>query len=259
MTGPTSRVIRGNRDWAGRCRPFESPPGFRLLVPGWPHFAWGQVERGGVLLGSFVVALAAGLLAWGSWVSWGFFAFGFVAHVSSTTDAIRQGSFPAYSRRTALPMIAGSLAATLYLPALLALIATAWPGAAPDRNRSVYLVNCWAYRAATPKRGHWVWLHLPPGGVLRTARVVAVAGQEVEWNGRQWRVNGQVPTLLAPLRTSAWPQACRFKVPADQVLVEPEEDDGAPPLPGSLVLVSEDRIIGRAWAQYYPVWERRFL
>jgi hypothetical protein len=58
---------------------------------------------------------------------------------------------------------------------------------------------------------------------------------------------------------AAWPQACRFKVPADQVLVEPEEEDGAPPLTGSLVLVSHDQIIGRAWAQYYPVWDRRLL
>jgi hypothetical protein len=257
MTGPPSHEASGNRDWAGDRRPFDSPAGFRLLVPGWPQFSWGQGERAGVFLGSFIVAIAAGILAWGTWLSCCFFAFGFLAHVSSATDAIRQGSFPVYPRRTAVTMIGASLAVLLYLPVLLALIATAWPGTSPDRTRSVYLVNCWAYRGTSPKRGHCVWLHLPPGGGLHTARVVAVAGQEVEWTGHQWRVDGQ--RLQAPLRTSAWPQTCHFKVPADQVLVEPEEEDGSPPMSGSLVLVSQDQIVGRAWAQYYPVWDRRLL
>jgi hypothetical protein len=259
MTGPPIREAPGHRDTAANRRPFLAPPGFRLLVPGWPQFSWGQRERGGVLLGSFVMALVAGVLAWGNWLSGCFFAFGFLAHVSSTTDAIRQGSFPVYPRRTAVAMIAGALATLLYLPGLLALIATAWPGAAPDRARSVYLVNCWAYRGARPQRGHWVWLHLPPGGGLHTAQIVAVPGQEVEWTGQKWLVDGQDPRLLAPLRTSAWPQTCRFKVPANEVLVEPEEEDGAPPLTASLVLVSQDQIVGRAWAQYYPVWDRRLL
>lgn len=259
MIGVPSREAAGLRDWEGHRRPFESPAGLRWLVPGWPQFSWGQGERGWVLLGSFAVALAAGVLAWGTWLSGCFFTFGYIAHVSSATDALRQGSFPVYSRRTAWPLIAGSLGLLLYLPMALALVATAWPGAAPDRSRSVYLVNCWAYHDAGPKRGHWVWVHLPPGGGLHTARVVAVPGQEVEWTGHQWRVDGQRPCLLAPLRTSACPQACRFKVPSDQVLVEPEEEEATHSMTGSLVLVPQDQIIGRAWAQYYPVWDRRLL
>ena len=98
QTSGTGRAI------AGRS---SRRPGLRLLVPGWPQFAWGQAERGWVLLGSFVVAAGAGVLAWGTWLSWCFFAFAFLAHVSSTTDALRQGSFPVYPRRTAVPMIAG--------------------------------------------------------------------------------------------------------------------------------------------------------
>ena len=95
-------------------------------------------------------------------------------------------------------------------------------------------------------------------GQLHAARVVAVAGQEVEWTGR---VAGRRPGVPAPgpPPDSAWPQACRFKVPADQVLVEPEEEEGSPASTGSLVLVAQDQIIGRAWAQYYPVWDRRLL
>jgi hypothetical protein len=48
-------------------------------------------------------------------------------------------------------------------------------------------------------------------------------------------------------------------VPPEQVLVEPEEQGGGPPSIGSLVLVPRDQIIGRAWARYYPVWDRRLL
>ena len=64
------------RDWPVDRRPFESPAGLRLLVPGWPQFSWGQRERGWVLLGSFVV----GRWRPGSWPggpgsAWCFFAF----------------------------------------------------------------------------------------------------------------------------------------------------------------------------------------
>jgi hypothetical protein len=259
MIGAPSRKAAVERDWPAQRRPFESPPGLRLLVPGWPQFSWGQDQRGWVLLGSFLVAAGATVLAWGTWLAWGLVAFCFLVHVGSTTDAIRQASFPVYARRTAVPMIAAALAVLLYLPILSALIVTAWPGSAPDRTQSVYLVNCWAYRSAQPRRGDTVWLRLPPLGRLHAARVVAVAGQEVEWTGSDWRVDGQSPQFRAPLRSTAWPQACCFKVPADEVLVEPEEDGAAAPPTGSLVLVPQDQIIGRAWAQYYPVWDRRLL
>ena len=182
-------------------------------------------------------------------------------HVSSATDAIGQSSFPVYARRIAPAMIAASLAALVYLPVILTLIDTAWPGAAPDRTRSVYLVNCWAYRGATPRRGHWVWLRLPPEGRLHAARVVAVAGQEVEWDGHSWRVDGQSYLLLAPRRKPPRPgrRPAASRVPVDQVLIEPEDEGSSPPSAGSLVLVPQDQIIGRAWAQYYPVWDRRLL
>ncbi len=230
-----------------------------MFVPGWPQFAWGQKERGWVLLGSFVFAVVAGLLTWGTWVSWSFFGFAFLAHVTSTTDAIRQGSFPVYPRRTALMMITGAFAFMLYMPALSALFVTACPSFAADRTGNGYLVNRWAYRGAQPRRGHCVWLRMPPHGQLHAARVVAVSGQEVEWTGQMWRVDGREERLHSPLRMTAWAQVCQFKVPADQILVEPEDDGQAPTASGPLLLVSQEQIVGRAWAQYYPVWDRRLL
>jgi len=99
----------------------------------------------------------------------------------------------------------------------------------------------------------------PSYGEPRAAQVVAVSGQEVEWSGRCWKIDGQDRSLTAHLRLAAWPQACRFKVPANQILVEPQDDGASTPQLGPLVLVSPDRIIGRAWAQFYPVWDRRLL
>src|SRR5205823_14655684 len=114
---------------------------------------------------------------WGTWVGGSFFAFAFITHVTSTTDAIRQGSFPVYPRRAALLMITGALAVLLYLPALALLFETAWPGFSQARTRSGYLVNCCAYHDTGPHRGDWVWLRLPPSGQLHAAQVVAIAGQ----------------------------------------------------------------------------------
>ena len=48
-------------------RPFESPVGLKMVVPGWPQFSWGQRQRGWVLVGSFAIALAVGLWTWGTW------------------------------------------------------------------------------------------------------------------------------------------------------------------------------------------------
>jgi hypothetical protein len=232
-----------------------------MLIPGWPQFSWGQRERGWVLLGSFVVAVGVGFLTWGSWVGWGCFGFAFLTHVTSTTDAIRQGSFPVYPRRTAVSMVTGAFATLVYLPGLSALYATACPSFTPDHAANGYLVNCWAYRGAgaRPERGHCVWLRMPSHGQLRAARVIAVSGQEVEWTGHQWRVDGQEQPLHSPLRMTAWTQVCHFKVPDDQILVEPEDEGTSPTASSSLLLVSQDRVVGRAWAQYYPVWDRRLL
>src|SRR5262249_9346749 len=147
---PMARTPWGERarhqDWPANGRAFEAPAGLRVLVPGWPQFSWGQRDRGWVLLGSFAFAGGGGLLTWGTWVGWTFFAFAFFAHVSSSTDAIRQASFPVYPRRAAILVTAGSLALVLYLPSVTLLLATAWPGFSADRASSGYLVNSWAYR-----------------------------------------------------------------------------------------------------------------
>jgi hypothetical protein len=240
-------------------RPFDSPAGFKLLVPGWPQLSWGQRERAMVLMGSFVLALVVGTWTWGTWVSFAFFAFAFLAQVTATTDALRQSSFPTYSSRASLILVSASFGLVVYGPATLVLSALAWPGFSQDETHNGYAVNRWAYRHTTPRRGEWIWTSLQSNGAPRAAQIVATAGQEVEWTGRSWRIDGLPCPLRASLRLTAWPQACRFQVPSDQVLVEPEQADTSTSTTGPLVLVRSDEIVGRAWAQLYPMWDRHLL
>jgi len=240
-------------------RPFESPIGLKMLVPGWPQICWGQRERGWVFLGSFAISLLVGFWTWGKWLSWGVLTFAFITHVASATDVLRQRSFPIYPSRTALVVVAGALGLLFYVPALFVLSRIAWPGFEADGTGNGFLVNLWAYRGAEPREGQWIWMRPPFFGKPRAAQVVAVSGQEVEWTGQSWKVDGHARLLSDHLRLMAWPLACRFKVPANQILVEPQDDGVSTPRLGPLVLVSPNRIIGRAWAQFYPVWDRRLL
>ena len=241
-------------------RPFEIPVGLRLIVPGWPHVSWGQHQRGWVLVGSFGVALAVGLWTWGTWLGWGFFAFAFFTQVTSVADVLRQGSFPLYPSRSVVVFVSSALGLLLYIPSLFFLSVVARPGFELDGHGSGFLVNCWAYHGRErPREGQWVWMELPQLGAETAGRVVAVSGQEVEWTGAIWRIDGHDCRLHCQIRTATRPQVCRFRVPSEHVLVEPDEDGAAAPVSGPLVLVPPDRIIGRAWAHFYPVWSRHLL
>src|SRR5438045_3145736 len=106
MTPAPMRGEARDPGWPVDRRPFDSPAVWKVLVPGWPQSSWGQCERGSVLLTSFAVALGIGLSCWGTWLGWFFFAFAFITHVMSATDALRQSSFPVYPGRTALVVTA---------------------------------------------------------------------------------------------------------------------------------------------------------
>jgi hypothetical protein len=241
-------------------RPFQSPLGLKLMVPGWAQFSWGQHQRGWVLFGSFLIALLVGLWSWGTGPGWAFFGFAFVTHVVSAIDALRQSSFPTSPGRTTVLFVSAAFGLVFYLPAFGVLSLIARPGFEPEGTGSGFLVNCWAYHGGVgPREGQWIWMRLPASGQHRAGRVVAVSGQDVEWTGQRWRVDGRECPLQSTLRLLARPQPCRFKVPSNQVLVEPDDDGARAPSVGSLVLVSPDRIIGRAWAQFYPVWDRHLL
>jgi hypothetical protein len=240
-------------------RPFDSPAGFKLLVPGWPQRSWQQQQRANALMGSFITSLLVGAWAWGTWVGWAFFVFAFFFQVASATDAMRQSSFPAYSSRTALILVSLSLGILVYIPAILVISTFAWPGFSGQQTGTGYVINRWAYRHMAPRAGDWIWTRLHSHGEPHAAHIVATGGQEVEWTGQIWRIDGLPCPLKGSLRLTAWPQMCRFHVPDDQVLVEPEEPERSAEAIGPLVLVPSDAIVGRAWARLYPMWDRRLL
>ena len=68
--------------------------GAGILVPGLAQLNWGQLERGLVLLLSFLSALVVSVFCWGTSMGWAFLAFAFVTHAASTIDLIKQRSFP---------------------------------------------------------------------------------------------------------------------------------------------------------------------
>jgi hypothetical protein len=240
-------------------RPFDSPLGLMLLLPGILQCRWGQRQRGWAFFGSFASALVVGLGAWGSPLSCGCLALAFVTHTTSVTDVLRQASFPVYRAKRATFLVSVALALLLYLPVFTALTVVAWPGVETANTGLGFLVNRFAYRAASPSQGQWIWMHPSKSWEPRAARVVAISGQEVEWTGQGWKVDGKPCFLQSAGRLTSWPQTCRFKVPPNKILVEPR-DDGVSTVPiGPIVLVSPDRIIGRAWAQLYPVWDRHLL
>ncbi len=240
-------------------RPFDSPLGLTILLPGFLQRRWGQPQRGWSFFGSFASTSLVALWTWGTSQSWGFLFLAFVTHIASITDVLRQTSFPVYPAKRATVFVAAALLLVFYGPALIALSLLAWPGFEPADTGVAFLVNRYAYSGAEPSQGQWIWMHPSVAGEPRAAQVVATSGQEVEWNGQSWKVDGRARLLHSPGRLTAWPQACRFKVPPNLILVEPR-DDGVSAVPiGPVVLVSPDRIVGRAWAQFYPVWDRRML
>lgn len=245
--------------WLLAARPFQTAIGLGMLVPGFLQCRWSQRQRGWAFFGTFASALLVGLWAWGSPLSWAFLSLAFVTHTASVTDVLRQASFPVYPARRAVIFVSGALALLLYAPAVAGLSIVAWPGFEPASSGMGYLVNRFAYRSADPCEGQWIWMHPSAKGEPRAAQVVAISGQEVEWTGQTWKVDGSNRSLHSPGRLTSWPQACKFTVPPHQILVEPR-DDGVSKVPvGPIVLVSPDRIIGRAWAQFYPVWDRHML
>ena len=233
------------------------PAGLRILVPGYPQWCWRQPERAGVLFGSFASALAVGVFAWGSRAGLAMLGLAFVAHVVSASDAIRQGAFPGFGRWVP-PISAGfGLGLGCYTPALLMASVVAWPDLRDGAPGEGYLINRWAYRAAEPGPGDWVWYRTPGGG-FGLGRFVAGPGRSVEWSDDSMRVDGQ-RLSWSPVPSDGPPVNLVMTVPDGQVLVALV--DGTPGLSNSagMALLPRTALVGRAWARIYPVWNRRLL
>ena len=179
-------------------RPYDFPSGARMIVPGLPQHGWGQKQRGWVFFGSFTTALLVALWTWGTPQGLSFLAVAFATHVASVTDVLRQGSFPVYRAKRALVWVTLSLGLVLYLPVVTVLSVLAWPGFEPANSGVGFLVDRYAYREKGPRQGQWVWMHPTDTRAPRAAKVLAISGQEVEWTGQSWMVDGEARSLHSP-------------------------------------------------------------
>jgi len=246
----------GPRLTANAC---ERPrAGLRILIPGYPQWLWRQRERAAVLFGSFAVALGVGAFSWGTWTGLAILAFAFGAHVFSVVDVVRQTAFPGFGRWAPMISASGGLALGVYVPTLFLATLVAWPAMDGISGPEGYLVNCCAFRTRPPDRGEWVWLRSSSEPDLKVGRVVAAAGEEVEWVKHQCHVQGS-RTPGMPFRSATPPKELSYVVPDGHLLVDPIPAFRRRSVTKGLVLIPRDQIAGRAWAKMYPLWERRLL
>ena len=235
--------------------------GLRGLVPGYAQWSWGQRERGLILLGTYVAAMGGSAFAWGTLVGIGLMVYAFAIHAVSTVDAFDQSAFTGAGRGARVVSVWAGLALVFYGPLLAVATMLAWPGLRGGANLDGYLVNCWAYRGAEPKREEWVWYQSSPLGEPRVGRVVAGRGQEVAWSNHTLRVDGKETRVESPFRSLAQPTHLSYRVPEGYVLVDPPIDgqEVSQRPPDGLTIVAREQIFGRAWARFYPLGERALL
>jgi hypothetical protein len=231
--------------------------GLRALFPGYAQWRWRQRERAWVFAGAFASALGVGVLAWGSPLGLAMLALAYAAHVASSADVIRQVAFPGFAR--GVPALSASLGLGLscYAPGLFLASTLAWPASRAERPGERFLVNRWAYSADhTPGTGDRIYFRNPNGIGGEVGRVVATAGQELEWLDGQIRIDGR-PLSWTPRVRGTAPRELLFTVPEGSLLVAPPA--GADASSCGMVMIRREQVEGEAWARYYPIWSRRFV
>jgi hypothetical protein len=213
-----------------------------------------------VLFGSYLSAAAMSAFAWGTPIGLAILVFAFATHLVSLADALRQSAFPWLGRAPALGASAAILGVGVYAPLLVTAATTAWPGLCGGATSEGYLINRWAYRDQDPKRDDLVWYRSSPSSEPRLGQVVAGSGQEVYWSENRLQVDGVSMKRLGTPFHSTWPpREVAYRIPERHVLILPEESPTNPHTSEGLLIVATNQVVGRAWAKYYPVRERRFL
>lgn len=232
--------------------------GLGALIPGYPQWRWRQRERALALSGTFASALAVGLFAWGTPLGLASLGLAFASHVASAVDAIRQAAFPGFAR--GVPALSASFGLGLgcYAPALALAAVVAWPGPRHGAPGESYLVDRLAYREVSPAPGEWVHHRRPDGSGFDLARVVAGPGERVEWSDGRLRVGDRELGWLPEARAGS-PLELAIEVPPGHLLVAPARGSRRTGASSGLMLLPERCVNGRAWAQLYPLWSRRFL
>jgi len=239
--------------------PTAKPAGLRILIPGYPQWFWKQSERAAALGGMYAAAMMVAFFSWGTRMGLVMLALGFLTHVSSASDAIRQAAFPGFGRWVP-PVSAGfGLGVGCYAPVLGIVSIVAWTDRPVDAAHESYAINLWAFSSVEPATGDWVWCRSIEGSGNGLARVIAGPGRNVEWTaGGTLTVDGQ-PLDWKPQTAEGPPLDFSMVVPDGQILIAPVTPDPSRNTSSGLRLVAREGVVGRPWARLYPVWTRRLL
>lgn len=239
----------------GEHEPEVATLSLRLVLPGWPQWAWRQRDRAAILFGWYISAAVVGLFCWGTRVGLCVLAFAFLAHVVSAADALRQAVFPSFGRW--VPMISATAGLGLgYGPLLGSLLVAAWPFESRQAGfRDGYLIDRWAYLRAEPAQGQWIYFHDPDAESQGVGRVLARGGQEIDWRAGRLLIDGQAVEAELPGLFREF-QEFAMRVPVNHVLIEVA---GPTPAANEPRVIHRLHILGRAWARHQPIWARRIL
>ncbi len=228
-----------------------------LMVPGYWQARWGQRARSWALVGMSLSMLSVAALSWGSLLALVMFAGAFLVHLGSVADAVWQRTFPGFARGVPTLSAALLMGLMIYGPLWNLGRNLAWSSESLDARGASYLVNRLAFSANEPERGDWICYHNPVGSSTGVGRVVARAGDEVEWMADGLRVGQTRIDWIPP--DDGRTENLALSVPPGYVVVAPLKGSEVEASSAGLVLVERRDVVGRAWAQSYPVWSRRLF
>jgi type IV secretory pathway protease TraF len=247
-----------------------------MPVPGWPQFYFRRKAAGRILLICYLLLLLSGLAFIGTIPGSILLGLAFACHAASIIDIVTSATVALRERVVISAACIAAVGFVVYFPAGRLLSQVVVPrvilrNVPPFADGDVVLY--------TPTNSLWsglragdVVLYEPrPIAILdrsqhrelhiqgeRIDRILAVAGQRIEWNDGRLMVDGN-STSLAPLN----PQGCRFRfettVPAGHFLILPSSIDvlvmtpiDSPQLQ-TICLVDEGNILGRVFLRQQPL------
>ena len=234
-------------------------------LPGLPHFLASERPRALIFFGSFISGLSLAFLGWGTMLGWVGIGFSIAVQVGSLADLVARRSYPHVANGRALGTALFLLSVFLYAPGLFAFstwLTPTWSDAgtaAVRHDRDGYLLNGHAYRENHPRGGHWVWLQEQGRRPAGLGYVLAISGQEVDWSNGHLIVDGDQNSPLGNLQPNFTLESIHFRIPKSHILVATHLSPGPVPQASDWMIVPNDAVIGRVWAQISPIWERRLL
>ena len=217
---------------------------YRLVVPGWSQLHDGRTTLGRLLLMGYCGCMMAAILCFGSSICSVMLGMAFACHGASVFDVARRSSPGIRDRFFHMLLGCGLLAAFVYLPVYTLATSIVNPivilaDRPPLRSGDVLLVRAFAHDGTPPRVGDVVQYQMtearvrgqtPAGGAAmfefrgpRIDRVLAGAGQVIDWNGGQLTVDGQ-PSSVRPLNPQGAGQRLSFTVPTGCCFILPSTD-----------------------------------